>query len=69
VEKRSAILPRYQCRGIHANHVDMTKFKDEKDDGYQFVVDQVSGWVSELEEDSRCLRPIGSELAPRNVPP
>jgi protein SERAC1 len=47
VPKHSAILTRYGNQGIHANHVDMTKFADRKDQGYQNVSGQLRIWNAE----------------------
>lgn len=38
VPKDSASLERYECIGIHANHMDMTKFSSDQDPDYQNVL-------------------------------
>jgi hypothetical protein len=50
VPKDSAILPGYEFRGIHGNHMDMTKFEDEHDSGYRSVRAVLCRWMREYEE-------------------
>jgi protein SERAC1 len=49
VPPESAILPRYGNEGIHANHVNMTKFEDRNDRGYQAIVGLLKIWSKEIE--------------------
>jgi protein SERAC1 len=49
VPSHSAILTRYGNQGIHANHVDMTKFADRKDQGYRNISGQLRIWTLEIE--------------------
>ncbi|KAI9697680.1 MAG: hypothetical protein M1836_004630 [Candelina mexicana] len=53
VPKHSAILSAYDNRGIHANHMDMTKFSSADDAGYRAVSDQLWLWVNEIEDEFR----------------
>jgi protein SERAC1 len=48
VPKHSAILAAYPNRGIHANHMDMTKFSSPQDAGYIAVSGQLWRWVKEI---------------------
>lgn len=50
VPRHSAILSRYSNQGIHANHVDMTRFASPMDQGYQSVCSQLKIWILEVEE-------------------
>ncbi|KAL8831007.1 MAG: hypothetical protein Q9191_001103 [Dirinaria sp. TL-2023a] len=60
VEMNSAILPGYASYGIHANHMDMTKFnKDDK--GYESVLGELRRWVKLLQPtlgSSRTAKPL-----------
>ncbi|KAI9736938.1 MAG: hypothetical protein M1835_003291 [Candelina submexicana] len=51
VPKHSAILSAYGNCGIHANHMDMTKFSSANDAGYRAVSGQLWLWVNEIEEE------------------
>ncbi|KAL9090850.1 MAG: hypothetical protein Q9165_005058 [Trypethelium subeluteriae] len=51
----SAILPGYIPIGIHANHMDMTKFISADDAGFRAVVGELHRWV-------KALRPAGATL-------
>lgn len=44
----SAILPGYASYGIHANHMDMTKFS-KHDAGYKSVLGELRRWVKSLQ--------------------
>lgn len=60
VPRHSAILTRYNNQGIHANHVNMTKFGSSKDQGYRNVRDQLCIWAMEIESgthDSQVQQP------------
>ncbi|KAH1912575.1 hypothetical protein KXW47_007498, partial [Aspergillus fumigatus] len=48
VSKYSAILPQYESIGIHANHMDMTKFSDEHDDGFVNISGKLLLWAKAL---------------------
>lgn len=48
VPRHSAILPRYNNQGIHANHVNMTKFSSPEDQGYRSIRDQLLIWAMEI---------------------
>lgn len=50
VPKQSAILTGYPNNGIHATHIEMTKFKTSKDAGYVRVHDQLWLWYNMVEE-------------------
>ncbi|KAL9074561.1 MAG: hypothetical protein Q9161_002153 [Pseudevernia consocians] len=44
VPLHSAEIKGYSCYGIHANHMDMTKFPSRKDKGYSAVVGELLRW-------------------------
>jgi len=54
-------LSAYPNRGIHANHMDITRYSDPQDAGYRAVSDQLWLWVNdietEIEEDEKRGRP------------
>ena len=56
VPSYSAVLPRYGSQSVGANHVDMTKFNDRSEQGYQNVAGQLRIWAMEVEQAS-----VGSE--------
>ncbi|MCJ1460233.1 hypothetical protein MMC28_010612, partial [Mycoblastus sanguinarius] len=61
VEMESAILPGYASYGIHANHVDMTKFNNKDDAGYESVLGELRRWVKGLQPalgSSRTVKPL-----------
>ena len=47
VPPKSAILERYNYKTIHADHVNMTKFRDKNDD-YKKLMLQLKRWINEL---------------------
>ncbi|KAM0800739.1 hypothetical protein BDR22DRAFT_932188 [Usnea florida] len=49
VDSQSAILPSYPSYGIHANHMDMTKFDDKDSAGYESVLGELRRWVKKLQ--------------------
>lgn len=49
VPRRSPISTRYNNQGIHANHVEMTKFGSSEDQGYRNIHDQIRIWALEIE--------------------
>ncbi|KAJ9629273.1 hypothetical protein H2204_008913, partial [Knufia peltigerae] len=52
VEEESAVLNGWGSASIHANHMGMTRFPHENDDGFRRVCGRLSVWVKEL----RALR-------------
>ena len=48
VPRESAILPGYIPIGIHANHMDMTKFGSVEDPGFVAVCGELRRWVKGL---------------------
>jgi hypothetical protein len=52
VPKHSAILPAYNSIGIHANHMDMTKFSNSEDNGYRSVSTEILRWVRDIIKSS-----------------
>ncbi|KAI9781584.1 MAG: hypothetical protein M1835_004275 [Candelina submexicana] len=49
-----AVIGVGECnRGIHANHMDMSKFSGANDAGYRAVSDQLWLWVNEIEDELR----------------
>lgn len=51
VPKHSAILGRYNNQGIHADHVDITRFAERMEQGYQNICSQLQIWALEIESD------------------
>uniref|UniRef100_A0A8H7NIQ7 GPI inositol-deacylase n=1 Tax=Bionectria ochroleuca TaxID=29856 RepID=A0A8H7NIQ7_BIOOC len=45
VSKKSATIPGFACRGIHANHKGMTKFSSENDAGFQSFLEELWGFL------------------------
>jgi hypothetical protein len=48
VPMHSAILLSYTAIGIHANHSDMTKFRNPKDSGYESAMNELWRWSKDL---------------------
>lgn len=48
--KQSATLPGRTPIGIHANHVDMTKFDDAEDPGYQAIIGELWRWSRDAQQ-------------------
>src|ERR1700722_8405050 len=48
VPKYSAILPAYNSMGIHANHMDMTKFDHAQNAGYKAGSNELWGWAKAI---------------------
>ena len=46
--KDSAILPEYIQIGIHADHLDMTKFSTAEDPGFIAVCGELCQWIKQL---------------------
>ena len=49
--KQSATLPGRIPIGIHANHVDMTKFDDAEDPGYQAIISELWRWSRDAQHN------------------
>lgn len=78
VPKSSSILPGYNNMGIHANHIDMTKFASDEDPGYLNVSTEIMRWIRSVQSapqqvvqvepvvstDSIPRSPAAGELAP-----
>ncbi|KAL2038542.1 hypothetical protein N7G274_008589 [Stereocaulon virgatum] len=45
VPQRSAKIPGYNLYGIHANHMDMTKFPSREDPGYDAILGELQRWA------------------------
>ncbi|KAI9788732.1 MAG: hypothetical protein M1816_006589 [Peltula sp. TS41687] len=63
VEMHSAILPGYESIGIHADHKNMTKYRDRFASGYQSVLQPLLRWMEILtdkpsEEQKECLQSL-----------
>ena len=56
VPKHSAIITQYGNQSIRANHVDMTKFKDRGDQGYQAIAGQLKIWAMEIKRAAEQTR-------------
>ncbi|KAK0619672.1 hypothetical protein B0T14DRAFT_456077 [Immersiella caudata] len=50
VPKHSAILPAYNSIGIYANHMDMARFADEEDPGFESVSGELLRWVKTIQK-------------------
>jgi hypothetical protein len=48
VPYHSAILPQYTAKTIHSDHVNMTKFASQEDNGYMQVSSELRRWVKGL---------------------
>ena len=46
VPPESAKLPQYSSSTIHSNHMDMTKFRDKDDVGFQLISGDLLRWLS-----------------------
>ena len=62
VPSHSAILTSYGNQGIHANHVQMTRFKGKTDKGYLDVSGQLRIWAREVEEQARSAEARNSNI-------
>lgn len=51
--EESAKLGDYPTLSIHANHINMCKFRDRQDGNCQKVVEVLERWAQELKEDTR----------------
>jgi hypothetical protein len=51
VPEHSACLERYIPQTIHADHINMTKFKRNDDNGYRKVAVQLKRWAREVKCD------------------
>ncbi|KAJ3540281.1 hypothetical protein NM208_g5133 [Fusarium decemcellulare] len=49
VPKHCAILPAYNSKGIHNNHMGMTKFSTAQDQGYLDISSEIWRWVREIQ--------------------
>ncbi|KAM5377525.1 hypothetical protein ACJZ2D_004894 [Fusarium nematophilum] len=50
VQKHHAILPAYNSKGIHDNHMGMTKFSTVQDQGYLDISTEIWRWVREIQQ-------------------
>ena len=50
VPRNSASLPQYISIGIHANHINMTKFSDSQDPGFTSIVREIQRWIRKSRE-------------------
>ena len=62
VPKDSATLDGYPSIGIHANHMDMTKFPSNQDPDYQNVVSELQRFIQSSEQTKE--RPSTSSISP-----
>ncbi|MCJ1271350.1 hypothetical protein MMC22_011250 [Lobaria immixta] len=69
VDRNSAIIPGYAGYGIHANHMDMTKFDGRDDAGYESVVGELRRWVKGLKSSFHTVPPPTSETFTGPPPP
>lgn len=60
----SAILCGYQSRSIHADHMQMARFKNAQDPGYISVSDQLWFWVEQLRNSLEMVSKAEVELQP-----
>jgi hypothetical protein len=68
----SAILPAYNSIGIHADHMNMTKFASEDDPGFVSVVREIRRWVKALKafsanSEDTALVPVAARAAGNSV--
>ncbi|PGH23186.1 hypothetical protein AJ80_02716 [Polytolypa hystricis UAMH7299] len=56
VSRASAILPRYSSYAIHANHINMARFRYRKDQGYKFMYGEIHRWVKNTRAATQPLR-------------
>ncbi|CAI6071998.1 unnamed protein product [Clonostachys chloroleuca] len=48
LERHSAEIPGYTAIGITGNHVEITKFSSESDEGYRSISGEIMRWVGEI---------------------
>ncbi|KAH0428489.1 hypothetical protein CcaCcLH18_09047 [Colletotrichum camelliae] len=51
VPQHSAILAQYGNQGIHANHIEICKFKSLEDPGYVKVSCRIRSWIMDMDEE------------------
>lgn len=55
VQKESAVLPRCEARGLHANHMNMSQFPSASDTNYQIVLQCMKSMYCLADESMRVL--------------
>jgi hypothetical protein len=58
VPSDSAVLPGYTSIGIHYNHMDMTKFGSEDDEGFIAVTGELRRWLTQERAEQERTRTI-----------
>lgn len=64
VPKGSATLDRYTSIGIHANHMDMTKFLSDQDPDYRNVLSELLRFIQPLEQQPKKAQPLALSTSP-----
>lgn len=62
--KGSATLDRYTSIGIHANHMDMTKFLSNQDPDYRNVFSELQRFIQPLEQQPKMAQPLAFSASP-----
>jgi len=57
VSQESAEIQEYDALSIHANHVNMCKFKSETDSNYIMVAEVLQRWANEIERRKEPEKP------------
>ena len=65
VPKHSASLDGYTSLGIHANHMDMTKFSSNQDPDYRNVLSELQRFVQSCEQQTKEKLPLASSMSPK----
>ncbi|KAH7118589.1 hypothetical protein B0J13DRAFT_651721 [Dactylonectria estremocensis] len=69
VPKHSAILPAYNHKGIHDNHMGMTKFSTSEDQGYLDISAEIRRWVREINNLGHNQFSTSTTSSPQPPPP
>ncbi len=64
VPKHSACLDRYTSIGIHANHMDMTRFLSDQDPDYRNVLSELRRLVPPNEQQTKVRLPLVTSVSP-----
>jgi hypothetical protein len=64
VPKHSACLDRYTSIGIHANHMDMTRFLSDQDPNYRNVLFELRRLVPPNEQQTKVRLPLVTFVSP-----
>ena len=64
VPKHSASLDRYTSIGIHANHMDMTKFLSDQCPDYRNVLSELQRFIPSCNQQTRNELPLPTSASP-----